>query len=220
MTTSTPKKTAKRVYAGLSESERVNERRERFLDAGLEIFGRYGMRGATVRKLCKEAGLTERYFYESFSDTEDLYCAVYNGQISSVTQRFLTSLPSLPEALDERIRFCLELYFSLMRDDRMVRVLYIESMVGSDRVNEILHNIVRAQSSLAETMLKTDNPDLVLPQDFVEALSAAINGACSATAVQWMLGGYKIPQETLVESLKLVVLGTMRELKAAYGVKL
>ena len=55
-------------------------------------------------------------------------------------------------------------------------------------------------------------------QEFIEAMSAAINGACSATAVQWMLGGYKIPQEILVESCKLVVLGTMRELKAAYGI--
>jgi len=73
MTTSSDKKSSKRTYGGLSETERVNERRERFLEAGLEVFGSLGMRGATVRKLCKEASLTERYFYESFTDTDALY---------------------------------------------------------------------------------------------------------------------------------------------------
>ena len=219
MTTSTTKKSSKRVYAGLSESERINERRERFLDAGLEIFGRYGMRGATVRKLCKEAGLTERYFYESFADTEDLYCAVYNAQIGIVTQRFMSELPSLPEPLEDRIRTCLRLYFSLMRDDRLVRVLYIESMVGSERVNEILFGFVRAQSALAITMLKTDNPELEISEDFVEALAAAINGACSAVSIQWMLGGYRLPEAPLVDSCTLMILGTMRELKTGFGIE-
>ncbi len=219
MTASSTKKTSNRVYAGLSESERVQERRERFLEAGLEIFGHQGIRGATVRKLCREAGLTERYFYESFSDTEDLYCAVYNVQMNALAQRFLAALPSLPEPLEERIRACLQLYFSLMRDDRMVRVLYIECMAGTERVNEILTNIVRVQSTLAVNMMKQDNPDLELPDELIESIAAAINGATSSVVIQWMLGGYKIPEETLVESCTLVVLGTMRELKASYGIE-
>lgn len=217
MTTSSDKKSSKRTYGGLSEAERVNERRERFLEAGLEVFGSLGMRGATVRKLCKEASLTERYFYESFTDTDDLFCAVFRRQIDLSAQRFLALLPNLPEELEDRISACLELYFTSMRNDRVVRVLYIESLVGTDRVKEILHENVVALSALALTMLRMDNPDLQVSDDFAKALAAAINGAVSAVAVHWMLSGYEIRQNVLVESSTLMVLGTMRELKARYS---
>ena len=39
----------------------------------------------------------------------------------------------------------------------------------------------------------------------------------SAVAVHWMLSGYEIRQNVLVESSTLMVLGTMRELKARYS---
>ncbi|HCB40501.1 MAG TPA: hypothetical protein DEP79_12445 [Gammaproteobacteria bacterium] len=66
-------------------------------------------------------------------------------------------------------------------------------------------------------MLRMDNPDLQVSDDFAKALAAAINGAVSAVAVHWMLSGYEIRQNVLVESSTLMVLGTMRELKARYS---
>ena len=57
--------------------QRTAERRERFLEAGLNIFGNEGFHAATVRKICKEAGLTDRYFYESYSSMEALLIEVY-----------------------------------------------------------------------------------------------------------------------------------------------
>lgn len=208
------KKSSRRTYGGLSEAERVNERRERFLEAGLEILGTVGLRGATVRKVCKEAGLTERYFYESFTDMEDLFCAVYAQQLNTVGRRFLELLPTLPEPLDERIRACLHIYFGVMRNDRMVRVVYIESMAGTARVNEVMLSNATAQSAVTAMLLKQDNPDLNLSEEFISGMAIAISGALSAVAVQWMLGGYKMDQDTLVESCLLLVQGTMKELKS------
>lgn len=216
-TSSTSSKKTKRTYGGLSEAQRVNERRERFLEAGLEVFGSLGMRGATVRKLCKEAGLTERYFYESFTGTEDLYCEVFRAQVNATGQRFMSLLPDLPVALEDRIRTCLELYFTSMRNDRVVRVMYIESLVGSDQVQNILRQNVASLSSLALMMLRADNPDLDVTEDFGKAMGTAINGAMSALAVQWMLSDYAMEQHVLVESGTLMVLGTMQELKARYS---
>jgi hypothetical protein len=48
-------------------------------------------------------------------------------------------------------------------------------------------------------------------------MGTAINGAMSALAVQWMLSDYAMEQHVLVESGTLMVLGTMRELKARYS---
>ena len=72
-----------RSYGGLAMEERVAARRARFVEAGVELFGTQGFRGATVRGICAAAGLTDRYFYESFASLESLLAAVYG----SLTER-------------------------------------------------------------------------------------------------------------------------------------
>ena len=67
---------AARPYGGLAMEERVAARRARFIEAGVELFGTQGFRGATVRGVCAAAGLTDRYFYESFPTLEALLAAV------------------------------------------------------------------------------------------------------------------------------------------------
>src|SRR5512139_3717483 len=52
-----------RHYGGVSAQERKAARRERLLDAGLQLFGTPGGDRVTVSAVCAEAGLTERYFY-------------------------------------------------------------------------------------------------------------------------------------------------------------
>ncbi|MFF3288708.1 TetR family transcriptional regulator [Streptomyces sp. NPDC003023] len=73
-----------RRYGGRGAAERQQERRSRLVDAGLEVFGTVGYAAASVRQLCREAGLTERYFYESFQGREELLRAVYDRLIEEV----------------------------------------------------------------------------------------------------------------------------------------
>src|ERR1700760_3307724 len=77
-----------RPYGGLAMAERVAARRARFVEAGVELFGTQGFRGATVRGVCAAAGLTDRYFYESFATLEALLAAVYH----SLKDEFATRL--------------------------------------------------------------------------------------------------------------------------------
>lgn len=214
MTISASKKSTSRTYGGLSNEQRKAERKERFLEAGLEVFGTVGIRGAKVRTLCKAAGLTERYFYESFTDTDDLFCAVYQQQVLAFQSFLMDSMPDLPKELEPRIRKCLHLFFSFMRDERVVRVLYLESLAGSEGIIEMYHQQVMLQADMATMMIHTDNPDISLSEDAAASIGLAINGATTGSASQWMLSGYKMPVEQLVEGCTLVVLGTMRELKA------
>lgn len=207
------KKHVPRTYGGLSEAERVLERRERFLDAGLEVFGTIGLRGATVRGLCKTAGLTERYFYESFEDTDDLFCAVYEKQNTVLRDFFVAEVPRLPRDLSARVRAALGLYFDMMRDERRVRVLYVEVMGASPRVTTVHNASVLLGAQMAAFLLRTDNPELDLSNDQALCQGYAINGATTTLAVQWMAGGYALDQTLVVESCSTVVFGTVNELR-------
>jgi AcrR family transcriptional regulator len=75
---------AGRRYGGRGAEERQRERRSRLVAAGLEVFGTTGYAAASVRQICREAGLTERYFYESFQGREELLRAVYDQLIEEV----------------------------------------------------------------------------------------------------------------------------------------
>src|SRR4029453_15403828 len=63
---------AGRTYRGAGPRQRQDEPRARLVDAAVEVFGTTGSRSATVDRVCAVAGLTKRYFYESFDDSEAL----------------------------------------------------------------------------------------------------------------------------------------------------
>jgi len=67
----------RRRYAGASFADRQTERRERLVLAAIAVFGRSGREGATVAAICAEAGLTARYFYESFPNRDALFLEAY-----------------------------------------------------------------------------------------------------------------------------------------------
>lgn len=71
-------RTMRRSYGGLSAEQRQAVRRARLLDAGLELLGTAGWTATTMTAVCREAGLTERYFYESFADRDALAEAVFD----------------------------------------------------------------------------------------------------------------------------------------------
>jgi len=92
-----------RSYAGLSQQERKKMRYEQFMQAGLEVFGSSGYRQATVRGMCRQAQLTDRYFYESFGSLEKLLVAVYERCMTSLSNQILQVLMVEPKAsIDER----------------------------------------------------------------------------------------------------------------------
>ena len=76
--------------------------------AGVTLLGGEGGPALTVRAVCREAGLTERYFYESFSDRDEFVRAVYDD----VCTRAMAALMSATTA-----REAVERFVALMVDD-------------------------------------------------------------------------------------------------------
>jgi AcrR family transcriptional regulator len=69
----------KRRYSGQSFADRQTERHEKLIRAAIEVAGRVGLEGASVAAICAEAGLTARYFYESFPTREAILVAAYRA---------------------------------------------------------------------------------------------------------------------------------------------
>jgi AcrR family transcriptional regulator len=67
----------KRRYSGRSFADRQTDRRARLVRAALDVAGRFGFEGTSVAAICAEAGLTARYFYESFPSREAIFVEAY-----------------------------------------------------------------------------------------------------------------------------------------------
>jgi len=63
-------------WSGVPLQERTARRRDELIAAGVTLLGKADGPALTVRAVCRAAELTERYFYESFTDLDALSAAV------------------------------------------------------------------------------------------------------------------------------------------------
>ena len=69
---------APRRYGGKSAEQRRAERRAQLVEAALDIWQEQGWAAVTMRGVCARAGLTDRYFYENFTDRDELLGTVWD----------------------------------------------------------------------------------------------------------------------------------------------
>ncbi len=190
----------RRPFRGQSPETRQQERRERLIAAGIEVFGTRGYHAVRVRDVCGAARLTERYFYESFRNLEALFLAVYEHGVERVRVGVLAALERAPTSREETTRNAIRAYLETLKSEpRLARILLIDVLtVGAD---------VAEQSRLATQSFAYVVKELALRFDprFEESeLDAQLvaNGLIGATVymvMQWAFDGFKEPLEHFLE---------------------
>jgi AcrR family transcriptional regulator len=121
--------TTGRPYAGKLPAERRAERRRQFVETGRELFGTIGYADVTIERLCTEASVGIRAFYEEFGTRQALFRAVYDDVMDTAyaaMERSLSASASRPPA--ERLGACIRVYLRAMLEDRRCgRIVSIES---------------------------------------------------------------------------------------------
>jgi AcrR family transcriptional regulator len=100
----------KRRYSGQSFEDRQEGRRARLVRAALEVAGRFGLEGTSVAAICAEAGLTARYFYESFPSRDAIFVEAYR----MAQDELLADIAELADAKDP-VASALTGFFSVLK---------------------------------------------------------------------------------------------------------
>ncbi len=95
-------------WSGVPLQDRQARRRDELIVAGVNVLGGESGSTLTVRAVCRAAALTERYFYESFTDRDDFVRAVYD-HVCSTAMTALTSSTTPRDAVER--------FVALMVDD-------------------------------------------------------------------------------------------------------
>ena len=128
-----------RRYAGQSADERDRERLARVRAAAMELFGTEGYTAVPVERLCAEAKVSTRHYYQLFSNKEDALLDIYSEITSASIANVAQALESTEgQHISVRLPSAVRAYLGPILDDpRMARIAFVEVVGVSHRVEDI-----------------------------------------------------------------------------------
>lgn len=194
-----------RVWRGIPRAERVQERRVRLLEAGLEVFGTVGVRHATVGAICQQAHLTQRYFYESFPNLKSLLSAVFTELTDQQLERMATAATSVRltgGGPTEATRAALTSYFSDLQGDRRVARIQLLEILGCDEGADRCYQMAIRRA--ADLVLHTAEIREVSRPAVPRLLALGMIGAVVEIATMWLLADFADPLDAVVGSALMI----------------
>jgi AcrR family transcriptional regulator/DNA-binding MarR family transcriptional regulator len=109
-------------------------RRGRLLSAAFALVGERGYEGVTARSVSERAGVSNRAFYESFSDREDCFLAAFNHAVDGLELELRAGWES-ELGWTARVRAALaSLLVALDREPAVRRLVFVEALGAGPRV--------------------------------------------------------------------------------------
>ncbi|MFD3591116.1 TetR/AcrR family transcriptional regulator [Nocardia sp. NPDC058640] len=195
-----------RRYRGAAPGQRQLERRTRLIEAATQAFGTDGYRNTTVITICATAGVGKRYFYESFTDSEDLLLEVFREIVARMLESIHVGLRDADADPETQIRSALTAYFQLIHEDpRVPRIGFFEILGVSPTVDRAYQDMLDALVNILLALV-TPHVDLEThPAVSVRTVLFGLVGAIVVIAQKWVLDEYRQPQDDVVDSACLVV---------------
>lgn len=169
----------------MSAAVRIAERRRRLMDAGLDLFGAQGYTATGVKDVCREAGVTDRYFYESFADRRELFLAVFDARVDELFEMVAAAVGAAGPEPRDQLRAAIATFLEQVTEDpRTPRVVFSEpAAVGPEaeaRMRATLRRFSRLASATAAHHMGHDR--------HASLIGLALVGTLERVVVEWQDG--------------------------------
>lgn len=171
-----------------SRAQRDKARRRRLMDTALALFTERGYLRTPIELLCKESGVTSRYFYQLFGSREALMRATYDWVLNEVTQAVLRALSTAPAAplrqrIDHGVAAFLNAYLS---DPRYAELACIQAIGISADMERHRRRVLRDFAALLEAQSEAARAAGQVPYAERGATMLAIVGAVNELVTDWL----------------------------------
>jgi AcrR family transcriptional regulator len=202
-----------RRYRGVPADERRAERRARLIQAAIAVYGEQGYRQATVSAVCREAGLTPRYFYEAFVNSEALLAAAFHAVTEFMMTRIGTAGAATGGPPAERVRATLAAYYDLLRAEPVAARVFLLEIAGiSPAIDDLF---AWALDRFATLIARTLSPDGHPAPHARPLLRDGATYGLLHIARSWVAGGYARPIDEVVRAALPLCLLLSEEIDAA-----
>ncbi len=189
--------TVERPYRGIPADARVAERRARLLAAALEEIEASGVAGLSVRAICTRAGLTRRYFYESFSDLDALLLTAFDDLHREIADAIVAALAALHGApFDARARAAIGAGLTIVLTTPAKARLMIAAGGEHHALAARRAEAVDAFATLVADAIATP-PGPAVPVSPIAA--RMITGGLIETVDAWLRGAVELSEQELIE---------------------
>ena len=179
-------------FKGVSADDRRTDRRKRLVEAAFDIAGTDGASALGVGHVCRAAGLTKRYFYESFASLAELQSAVVDHAITVMSERVDPFRPAGPSGPPQA--WLQAFVQELVDDECLARVLLAETHGGT--LSPFRHQIIDV--AIAGMAPPGSDPEADLRARLV---AYAQIGTLSELCLAWHQGQLALDRTALVDVL-------------------
>jgi AcrR family transcriptional regulator len=188
-----------RAYGGVSADERIAARRAKLLAAGLELFGTRGFAATGVKDVCREAGLTDRYFYESFEDSNALFVAIFDRLTDELFRSVAEAVVDAEGDAERELHNAITVFVeTLATDPRKPRVLFTEAAAAGPQAAAHMRATLRRFAELVAATARRHLPADTLDED-VQLIALSLVGLLERAITEREEGALDIPLDRLVD---------------------
>lgn len=178
----------KRVYRKKNPEDRVLERRERLMQAALQLFGTQGYANTTIETLCSEAKVTTRHFYQVFSSREELLLAVYNQITEELQVSLFSAMMAERQGLQEKMQQVIQaLVNNYLTDSRRAQIGVLEVVGASAIVEKRRREVIHGIAIHLEQFMNALAAENQLPQRNYHWLAVALVGGINELMAEWLM---------------------------------
>lgn len=183
-----PPVSTKRVYAKKNPEQRVIERRERLLEAALQLFATKGYANTTIEALCSEAKVTTRHFYQAFKGREELLLTLYNQLMVELQAGLLSAMQDEHSSLQHKMNQVIQaLVKQYLTDTRRAQVGVIEVVGASPAVEKRRREVIHAIAMHLQAFLDEMAAQQKIPRRNYHWLAIAIVGGINELMAEWLM---------------------------------
>jgi AcrR family transcriptional regulator len=200
-----------RPYRGVAPDERRRKRREALLEAALDCVADESVE-LGVRSVCAKAKLTPRYFYESFSNLDELLVVLVDQVSAEVMRGAQTAISDAPGDIRSQCRAAAGgAYAALLGDPRKAKAMLVVAS-GSELLQERRRRLVLEYADAMLAYLGEHQGADVSSSTQARAAALYMVGGSFELIQSVIAGTAGLDDQGVVESLGDLLAGTLRSL--------
>jgi len=178
---------AARRWGSKTADERRSQRRHDLMQAAIKVYGERGFQNCSIKLVCDAAGLTERYFYESFVNGEDMLQQCFKLVTGGLIAKMRETAEKTGGGRRKRVRAALLTYLEALKANPPAARLFLLSMANVSPATDALIslNLDEFGCLLLEVLGRQNSRDEVSP-----LLLRGIIGGGLHIARAWVANGF------------------------------
>lgn len=191
-------------FKGLKIAERKQLRRQKLIQAGIDSYGKSGFFAVTVKDICIAAHLTERYFYESFKKSDELFQCIFLMLSQELQHNIMTAIEAETDAETMLNAGLLAFLNTLKNNPNMARIIYIDAMLVQElHYQADIRKIMQRFEEIVKKLVMELHPNSAFSPRELSWMTTGINGYVTHSAIRWVMSDFKPDLKTVLASCRM-----------------